>query len=100
MKDSELEERWGGLWSAAALAERIFSLPAKEAVVEAILEHSFAWARDEILADQSLADAEMNYRGRLGLVVFAYSLEMHSKAGGAARSITARKSAQRRTGPK
>jgi hypothetical protein len=64
---------------AAKLAERILGLPTKKAVLEAILEHSFKWARDEILADQDLVDAEINYQGRLGLVVFAYGLAADGK---------------------
>jgi hypothetical protein len=83
--------------SAAALAERIWRLPMRKAVVRTILEHSFKWARDEILANPSLDAAEMNYQGRLGLVVLAHSVEAERVFSARKGSAAARKSARGRT---
>lgn len=84
--------------SAAALAERIWGLPHRKAVVKTILEHSFKWARDEILAHQSLDDAAMNYQARLGLVVLAHTVEAERAFGARTGHPAARKTARRRTG--
>jgi hypothetical protein len=84
MAHPERDNRGSTRGSAAKLAERILALPARQAVLEAILEHSFKWARDEILADQDLVDAESNYQGRLSLVVLALGLSTDGKTNGRA----------------